>query len=267
MITIENPILEGFNPDPSICRVGEDYYIATSTFEWFPGVQIHHSRDLKYWKVITHPLNRISQLNLKGVPDSCGVWAPCLSYHDGTFYLVYSNVKSFDGIWKDTPNYVVTSNDITGDWSEPAYLSSSGFDGSFYHESDRTWYTNMIVDYRKGKFFGGIELKEYDRNTKKLIGETFYLTEGTDLGKTEGPHIYKRNDYYYLMLAEGGTEYGHAETIMRSRHITGPYETHPENPILTCANHPDHPYRNRDTPHWLRHKREIGISFSSWEGP
>ncbi|MBB4802676.1 xylan 1,4-beta-xylosidase [Flavobacterium nitrogenifigens] len=238
---IQNPILKGFNPDPSICRVGDDYYIATSTFEWFPGVQIHHSKDLKNWKVIAHPLNRISQLDMKGVPDSCGVWAPCLSHKNGIFYLVYTNVKSFDGVWKDTPNYVVTTNDILGDWSEPVYLTSAGFDGSFFHDNDgKTWYINMLVDHRKGKFFGGIELQEYDTLEKKLIGEIFYLTSGTNLGFTEGPHLYKRNDYYYLILAEGGTEYGHAETVMRSENISGPYEAHPENPILTARNSPEY---------------------------
>ena len=116
---IQNPIIRGFNPDPSIIRVGDDYYIATSTFEWFPGVQIHHSRDLQNWQLISRPLNRVLQLDMLGVPDSCGVWAPCLSYHDGTFYLAYTNVRSFDGIWKDTHNYVVTTQDILSDWSDP----------------------------------------------------------------------------------------------------------------------------------------------------
>ena len=241
MNMIENPILRGFNPDPSICRVGDDYYIATSTFEWFPGVQIHHSKDLKHWTVISQPLNRVSQLDMKGVPDSCGVWAPCLSYNEGTFYLVYSNVKSFDGTWKDTPNYVVTTKDITGDWSEPVYLNSSGFDGSFFHDyNGKTWYLNMLVDHRRCKFFGGIELQEYSKEKNKLVGETYFLTKGTELGCTEGPHLYKRNGFYYLMLAEGGTEYNHAETMMRSKDITGPYELHPDNPFLTCAKHPEH---------------------------
>jgi xylan 1,4-beta-xylosidase len=241
MSEINNPILKGFNPDPSICRVGDDYYIATSTFEWFPGVQIHHSKDLKNWKVVAQPLNRISQLDMKGVPDSCGVWAPCLTHKDGTFYLVFTNVKSFDGVWKDTPNYVVTTQDILGDWSEPTYLTSAGFDGSFFHDQDgRSWYTNMLVDHREGKFFGGIELQEYSTAQKKLIGETYYLTTGTNLGLTEGPHIYIKNGYYYLFLAEGGTEYAHAETVMRSKVITGPYESHPENPILTAWHSPAH---------------------------
>jgi len=160
---ITNPILTGFNPDPSIVRVGEDYYIATSTFEWFPGVQIHHSRDLKNWKLVARPLQRLSQLDMKGNPDSCGVWAPCLSYADGLFYLVYSNVRSFDGVWKDTPNYLVTSATIEGDWSDPVYLSSRGFDGSMFHDSDgKKWFLSMLVDHRNGIFFGGIEMQQYD---------------------------------------------------------------------------------------------------------
>lgn len=238
---IENPILKGFNPDPSICRVGDNYYLATSTFEWFPGIQIHHSKDLKNWNLIAQPLDRVSQLDMKGVPDSCGCWAPCLSYSNGKFYLVYTNVKSFDGVWKDTPNYVVTATEITGDWSEPVYLNSSGFDGSIFHDSDKIWYTNMRVDHRNRKFFGGIELQEYDKNQQQLVGEVFYLSAGTKLGLTEGPHIYKRNNYYYLMLAEGGTEYGHAETILRSKNVLGPYEEHPQNPLITCRNHKNHP--------------------------
>ena len=236
MSTIQNPILKGFNPDPSICRVGDDYYIATSTFEWFPGVQIHHSKDLKNWKLVARPLNRISQLNMKGIPDSCGVWAPCLTYDKGVFYLVYTNVKSFDGVWKDTPNYMVTTTDILGEWSEPIYLSSRGFDGSLFHDPDgKKWYVSMLVDHRNGKFFGGIEMQEYDPIQKRLIGKVHYITKGTDLGLTEGPHLYKRGEYYYIVLAEGGTEYGHAMSIGRSTSIFGPYEFHPENPFISAA--------------------------------
>ncbi len=233
---IRNPILKGFNPDPSICRVGDDYYIATSTFEWFPGVQIHHSKDLKNWKLIARPLNRVSQLDMKGIPDSCGVWAPCLSYSEGTFYLVYTNVKSFDGVWKDTPNYLVTTKDITGDWSEPIYMTSRGFDGSLFHDDDgRKWFMSMLLDHRNGKFFGGIELQEYSASKKKLIGEAHYLTPGTELGRTEGPHLYKKDGYYYIVLAEGGTEYEHAMTVGRSKSIYGPYEFHPDNPFVSAA--------------------------------
>ena len=125
---IRNPILAGFNPDPSIVRVGDDYYIATSTFEWFPGVQIHHSRDLVHWRLLTRPLTRASQLNMLGDPDSCGIWAPCLTHADGLFYLIYTDVKRYGrtsqagargASLRDFHNYLVTSPRIDGDWSDP----------------------------------------------------------------------------------------------------------------------------------------------------
>ncbi|MEM9325076.1 MAG: glycoside hydrolase family 43 protein [Bacteroidota bacterium] len=236
-----NPILRGFNPDPSIIRVGEDYYIATSTFEWFPGVQIHHSRDLVHWELVARPLNRVSQLDLRGHPDSCGVWAPCLSYDDGTFYLVYSNVKTFDGPWLDSPNYLVTTKDILGDWSDPIFLSASGFDGSLFHDDDgRKWYTSMLYDHRESRFFGGLIMQEYDPVRRQLAGPVHRIFEGTALGKTEGPHLYRRNGFYYLIAAEGGTEYGHAVTMARSQTIEGPYEVHPANPIISSADAPQH---------------------------
>lgn len=239
---IKNPILRGFNPDPSIIRVGKDYYIATSTFEWFPGVQIHHSTDLVNWELVARPLNRVSQLDMLGNPDSCGVWAPCLSYDKGIFYLVYTNVRSFDGVWKDTPNYLVTTNNILGDWSEPIFLSSSGFDGSLFHDTDgRKWFASMLCDHRKGKFFGGTFLQEYSPQQERLIGQRYSIFDGSDLGVTEAPHLYQRNGYYYLLTAEGGTEYGHAVSLARSKSMTGPYELHPQNPIISARNHPTAP--------------------------
>lgn len=239
--TIKNPIITGFNPDPSILRVGDTYYIANSTFEWFPGVQIHKSKDLQNWQLCAKPLDTAEKLDLKGVPDSCGVWAPCLTYSDGLYYLVYSNVKSFDGIWKDTPNYLVTTDDIEyGQWSDPIFLDSSGFDASLYHDDDgRKWYLTLIVDHRKGKFFGGIGIQEYSVSEQALIGEMKLLWEGSSLGVTEGPHIYKRNGYYYLMTAEGGTEYGHAVSLARSKELMGPYETHPSNPLISSRKNPN----------------------------
>lgn len=239
MSKIQNPILRGFNPDPNILRVGDDYYIVTSTFEWFPGYQIHHSKDLIHWELMSRPLDRVSQLDMAGVPDSCGVWAPCLTYNDGVFYLLYTNVRSFQGQWKDMPNYLVTATDICGPWSEPIYLNSSGFDASFFHDDDgKTWLTNMIMDHRDGKFFGGIVLQEYDKTQQKLVGEIHYIFPGTEHGRTEGPHIYKRNGYYYLLLAEGGTSYDHCMTMCRSRNITGPYEVDPENPFISAKYNP-----------------------------
>jgi xylan 1,4-beta-xylosidase len=146
---IQNPILPGFNPDPSICRVGEDYYIATSTFEWFPGVQIHHSRDLVNWTLVRRPLERPSQLNMLGNPDSCGIWAPCLSYADGLFWLVFTDTKRFEGSFKDAPNYIVTSPTIESEWSDPVYVNSSGFDPSLFHDDDgRKWFVNQQWNHR-----------------------------------------------------------------------------------------------------------------------
>lgn len=236
---IENPIIRGFNPDPSIVRVGDDFYVATSTFEWFPGCQIHHSRDLKSWRLAGRVLDRVSQLDLAGVPDSCGVWAPCLTHHGGVFYLVYSNVRRFDGPWKDTPNYLVTATDIEGPWSDPVRLNSSGFDASLFHDDDgRSWLVNMVVDHRNDRLFGGIVLQQYCKKSRRLAGDIHHIFEGTERGRTEGPHLYKRNGYYYLLTAEGGTGYGHCMTLARSRELTGPYEIHPENPILSSRDHP-----------------------------
>ncbi len=234
-----NPILKGFNPDPSIIRVDDDFYIATSAFEWFPGVQIHHSKDLSNWQLITRPLDRLQQLDLRGVPDSCGVWAPCLSYCEGVFYLGYSNVKNFEGPWKDTPNYLVTSNDIHGPWSDPLFLTSSGFDASLFHGPDgRKWLLNMQVDHRHGKFFGGIELQELDSDTWKTKGPKHLIFEGSEIGITEGPHLYYYQNYYYLITAEGGTEYGHAVSLARSKDLLGPYEVCPHNPLITARDNP-----------------------------
>ncbi|GLS26776.1 glycoside hydrolase family 43 protein [Marinibactrum halimedae] len=239
---ISNPILPGFNPDPSICRVGDDYYIATSTFEWYPGVQIHHSRDLKNWRLVARPLNRPDLLDMTGEPDSCGVWAPCLTYNEGLFYLVYTDVKRFDGNYKDTHNYVTTCATIDGDWSSPVYMNSSGFDPSLFHDDDgRKWYVNMVWDHRRPgpTFFKGIDLQEYCPEQKKLMGPVHSIFPGSDLSFTEGPHLYKRNGYYYLITAEGGTGYNHAVTMARSKSLTGPYELHPIKHIITAKDTPD----------------------------
>ena len=166
MSMLQNPILRGFNPDPNIVRVNNDYYIATSTFEWFGGVQIHHSTDLVNWRVIGQALNTVEQLDMRGVPDSCGVWAAQLSYNNGRFCLVYTNVKSFDGPYKDTPNYFVSTTDITGNWSQATYLNSSGFDPSIFHDDDgKSYLLNMLVDHRNNALFGGIVTVSYTHLT------------------------------------------------------------------------------------------------------
>ena len=240
---IENPILKGFNPDPSIVRVGDDYYIATSTFEWFPGVQIHHSRDLKNWHLLTRALTRKSQLDLTGIHASKGIWAPCLSYDNGVFYLIYTVVKSIFSPYIDADNYLVTATDIMGPWSEPIYLNSSGFDPSLFHDDDgRKWLVNMLFDHRPDRnTFAGIVIQEYSAEEKKLVGEPKNIFKGTSRGCTEGPHLYKHDGYYYLMVAEGGTGYPHCVTMARSRELLGEYEVDPENPMLTAADDESNP--------------------------
>jgi xylan 1,4-beta-xylosidase len=233
---ITNPILPGFNPDPSIVRVGEDFYIATSTFEWYPGVQIHHSKDLKNWRLLTRPLNRKSLLDMRGEPDSCGIWAPCLTHHEGLFHLIYTDVKRFDGDYKDAHNYLTTCATIDGEWSDPVYMNSSGFDPSLFHDEDgKKWLVNMIWDHRHNQHrFAGIALQEYCTSQKKLIGQRKNIFQGSALGVTEAPHLYKRNGYYYLVTAEGGTGYNHAMTIARSEQLEGPYEVDPQGYLLTA---------------------------------
>ncbi len=249
MSVISNPILRGFNPDPSIVRMGQDYYVATSTFEWFPGVQIHHSRDLKNWRLLTRPLTRPSQLDMRGDPDSCGVWAPCLTHADGKFWLIFTDVKRYGrttvggasgASLRDFHNYLVTADDIEGPWSDPIHLNSSGFDPSLFHDDDgRKWLVNQLWDHRPGRNrFAGIVLQEFSAAEGKLVGERKVIFEGTAIGLTEAPHLYKREGWYYLVTAEGGTGWGHAMTMARSRNIDGPYALHPDTYVLTARDRP-----------------------------
>ncbi|GGA67302.1 xylan 1,4-beta-xylosidase [Neiella marina] len=236
MTLIKNPVIRGFNPDPSICRVGDDYYIATSTFEWFPGIQIHHSKDLVNWRLLTHPLSTLTHLNMIGMDNSEGVYAPTLSYADGKFWLCFSNTHSCrGGSWMATPCYVVTAENIEGPWSEPVSIGNYGFDPSMFHDDDgKKYMVNMVWDGRKGtNYFGGIIMQQFDPAEGQLIGPVETIFKGTELGCTEGPQILKKDGYYYLITAEGGTENYHAVTVCRSRNIWGPYELHPHNPMLT----------------------------------
>ncbi len=248
MSKVRNPILPGFNPDPSFIRVGSDYYIATSTFEWYPGVQIHHSTDLANWALASRPLERASQLDMRGNPDSGGVWAPCLSHDGERFWLIYTDVKRLSGSYKDTHNYVVWADDIAGPWSDAVYLNSSGFDPSLFHDDDgRKWLVNMVWDHRGSLsdpngppgYFAGIDLQEYDPEKRALIGPIERIFGNTSTGYTEAPHLYKRDGWYYLITAEGGTGYGHAVTHARSRDLSGPYEVHPQLHPLTARGTPD----------------------------
>lgn len=224
---IENPILRGFCPDPSIIRVGEDYYIATSSFEWWPGVKLFHSKDLKNWEQIPSPLNRLSQLNMLGDPTSGGIWAPDIQYSNGRFYLVYTDVKTKKGRYYNNHNYLVYTDDIYGEWSEPIYLNSTGFDPSLFIDSDGRMY---LINMRNG--FKGILVQEYDAKQRCLTGNIKNIFPGTDIGYTEGPHMYHIGDWYYLIVAEGGTGYGHCVTMARSKCVWGPFEVDPLNPML-----------------------------------
>lgn len=243
MAEIINPVLRGFNPDPSIVRVGEDYYIATSTFEWWPGVQLHHSRDLVHWRLIGHALTRESQLNLRGIADSGGVWAPSLSHADGQFWLIYTNVRTcgMGRPFKDVGIYLTTAPDILGPWSEPVALNAIGFDPSLFHDDDgRKWLVNMMWDFRPGRNrFAGIVVQEYDYATRSLTGPMTKILAKEIL--CEGPNLYKRDGWYYLMLAEGGTGWNHGIAMARSRAITGPYELDPQAAVLSTRDAPDCP--------------------------
>lgn len=244
MTQFRNPILPGFNPDPSIVRVGEDFFLATSTFEWFPGVQIHHSRDLVHWRLVGRPLSRATQLDMRGDPDSCGVWAPDLSYAHGRFWLVYTDVKRYgqttvrgaDGAsLRDFHNYVVVADSIDGPWSDPVRVNSSGFDPALFHDDDgRSWLLNMLWDHRPGhRRFAGIVVQEMDRETRQLVGERRLIFTGTERGFTEGPHLYKRDGFYHLLVAEGGTGWDHAVVMARARSLFGPYAVHPDGAVLS----------------------------------
>ncbi|HLK93549.1 MAG TPA: glycoside hydrolase family 43 protein [Polyangia bacterium] len=241
---LRNPVLPGFHPDPSILRVGEEYFLATSTFEWFPGVRIHRSRDLAHWRHAAYALTRPAQLDLTGNPRSGGVWAPCLSHADGLFHLVYSDVKTWGRGFLDCHNYLVVSPRIEGPWSDPIPLNKSGFDPSLFHDSDgRKWLCNMLWDHRgrDREAFAGIALQEYDPIRRRLVGERQVIFKGSPLGFTEGPHLYRRGPFYYLLVAEGGTSWDHAVTVARARTLEGPFEPDPHTPLLTARGNPTSP--------------------------
>ncbi|SCF09182.1 glycoside hydrolase family 43 protein [Micromonospora chokoriensis] len=239
--SIRNPVLAGFHPDPSILRVDDDYYLATSTFEWYPGVRVHHSRDLVNWRTLSGVITDRRLLDLRGCGDSNGVWAPDLTYHDGLFYLVYSDVASFASGYWDPQNFLVTAEDIAGPWSDPVKLHGRGFDAALFHDEDgTTWLLSMSADWRPGRDrFGGIEIQQYDRVERRLVGSPRMLFTGTSVGVTEGPHIYRHDGWYWLITAEGGTSWEHQVTVARSRELFGPYEVDPDGPLLTSVGRPD----------------------------
>lgn len=249
---IKNPILSGFNPDPCICRKGEDYYMAVSSFEWFPGIPVYHSKDLKNWELYTHVLTDDSLVDLKKLPSAKGIWAPCLTYceKEDLFYVVYGVMNSMNARYFDVDNYLITAKDIKGPWSEPVYIHSSGFDASILHDDDgRKYIVSLEWETREGyEKPGAICMVEYSKEKKEIVGYPKRIwSGGTDRGCIEAPHLTKRGDYYYIMCAEGGTGYGHSVTMGRSKNVWGPYEGDPTNPILTSI--PGDFYERHDPDH------------------
>ncbi|MGI6333112.1 MAG: glycoside hydrolase family 43 protein [Saccharofermentanales bacterium] len=236
---IKNPILPGAHGDPSIVRDGDDFYLITSTFEWFPGILLYHSRDLQNWELIDCVLKTKEYLDLTGIKPSLGVWAPCLSFDpsERRFYLMYSNVHSRNKFFFDVDNYLIWTDDIRGGkWSKPIYINSSGFDPSLFHDDDgRKWIVNKDRDFRPQNVDKrAIIVQEFDFSQNKLIGEPIVISRGaTERRFVEGPHIFKHKGYYYLITAEGGTGYAHCVALSRSSNVTGPYEPYPHNPIIT----------------------------------
>lgn len=251
---IQNPILPGFTPDPVILRVGKVYYLATSTFHWFPGIQIFESSDLAHWTLRTSVIHDANFLQLKGTATPCGVWAPDLTFDERTqkFWIVMCQMHNMNGNLFDQDNYAMFADTIDGPWSKPIYLNSIGFDASLFHDDDGKHYlVTLEWDTRKGyQHPGAIVLEEFDPEQKRLVGKTIRISRGgTDRGCLEAPHLYKRNGWYYLMTAEGGTGYGHGVVIQRSKDIQGPYESDPMNPVITST---PYKYFRRNDPDSLR---------------
>ncbi|MEU2508485.1 family 43 glycosylhydrolase [Streptomyces sp. NPDC007863] len=236
------PVLPGFRPDPSVCRVGADYYLVTSSFEWFPGLPVFHSRDLVHWRRLGSALDRPSQLDLDGCAPSRGLFAPTIRHHDGVFHLVCTLM--------DGPgHFVVTATDPAGPWSEPRWLEGEGFDPSLFFDDDggRAWFTAArVLDEAAGRT--EIWMREYLPLERRLTGPEYVLWSGSRAGArwVEAPHLYKVDGAYLLLTAEGGTEADHSVVAARAPRVTGPYEGAPGNPVLppatgpvTCTGHAD----------------------------
>lgn len=220
-----NPVLPGFHPDPSVCRVGEDFYLVCSSFEYFPGIPVYHSRDLVNWRQIGNCLERAEAVPLMEAGDSGGVWAPTIRWHDGRFYVVAAA--------EGQGNFIVTAENAAGPWSDPIWLTEvGGIDPSLYFEDGRVY---CCTNDRLAPEQEMISMQEIDPLTGQIIGPRHALWGGMGAHFLEAPHIYRIGPWYYLLTAEGGTFYTHMATISRSRSLFGPYEGCPDNPILTNA--------------------------------
>ena len=232
MVIAKNPILSGFYPDPSICAVGEDFYLVNSSFAYFPGLPVFHSRDLAHWEQIGNCMERVSQLPLAGAKHSGGLFAPTIRYHEGTFYVICTNVTHGG-------NFIVTAQNPAGPWSEPSYLEGAdGIDPSlFFDEDGRCYYIGTHPNPAGCQYDGDwyIWVQELDLAAMKLVGEVHNVWNGAMRGIhwPEGPHLYKKGEYYYILHAEGGTGPEHAVSVCRSRNVFGPYENNFCNPVFT----------------------------------
>ena len=240
--TYSNPIIPGSYPDPSICKVGDDFYLINSSFEYFPGLPIHHSKDLVNWELVGYGLHRKAQctgkMNLTNVQSNGGIHAPSIRYHNGLFYIITTNVYSpSDGEPTQMINFVITSKNIEGPWSDPKIIDDApGIDPDIIFDDNKVWYVGTHVpDNPNFNGEGEIWLQELNLTNWSLIGKRHFLWRGALYYGTwaEGPHIYKRNGYYYLLIAEGGTSLNHGVMVAISNNITGPYVPNDRNPILT----------------------------------
>lgn len=213
-VTFRNPVIPGFWSDPSVCRVGEDYYLVNSTFEYFPGVPVFHSKDLVNWELIGYCIDRATQL-----PGDLNIFATTIRYHDGTFYMITTNITGGG-------NFYITATNPAGPWSDPIFIKAQGIDPDLFFDDDGKTYVISST----------FILYEIDLKTGEFLTGGWKLWNGTGGRYAEGPHIYKKDGFYYLMAAEGGTEEAHSETIARSKDIWGPYNANPANPILTHVN-------------------------------
>jgi alpha-N-arabinofuranosidase len=222
--TFRNPVVPGFHPDPSVCRVGEDYYLVTSSFEFFPGVPIYHSKDLVHWRQIGHVLTRKSQLDLTRAGASAGIFAATIRHHAGVFYMITTNMSRGG-------NFYVTARDPAGPWSDPIWVDKNVFDPSLFFDDDGKVYYTRRADWE----LGGTQQAEIDIATGRLLAPLKKIADGFVSPDQEGPHLYRIGGWYYLMPAEGGSRFTHMETVGRSQSPWGPFEPCPWNPIL--ANH------------------------------
>ena len=221
----QNPVIPGYYPDPSVCRVGDDFYLVCSSFQYFPGVPIFHSKDLIHWEQIGNVLNRPSQVDLSKGGASSGIFAPTIRYHEGKFYMITTNINLMFST-RGAGNFIVTADNPAGPWSDPVFIPGVlGIDPSLYWENGKMYVCWSAMN--------NIALAELDPQTFQMIGNARSIWDGDGDSSPEGPHIYKKDGYYYLLIAEGGTEMGHKVNIARSRQIDGPYTSNPSNPILT----------------------------------